>query len=183
MYEEGEIHIKPCEALRAQDIKRWHMVELSRQQSLAEHTYNVMIIAMAIAEAKNFGHKMGEIARVALMHDMAEVFIGDLPTPAKKVYSIWGMSAFERSCTYMGATPTSETKMVNEIVKQADIIEACLYLRKYAKCNYSFNAYTKLEKELYDSEDEVAIEIYESCYNLTPRSLYDFYNVADAKAD
>lgn len=72
--------------MRLQSVKRWHMIDTTRQQTLAEHSANVALLAGYIATTSPglyFGH-FTEVAAVALMHDLDEVFIGDIPTHTKR---------------------------------------------------------------------------------------------------
>lgn len=71
--------------LRVGHVKRWHNVNTIRQQTVAEHSYMVTIMAMHMAK------KMGAdplfvmiVAAHSLFHDSAEVVLGDTPTPAKR---------------------------------------------------------------------------------------------------
>ena len=67
--------------LRAGDVKRWHIVRTHREQSLAEHSFNVCMIARAIA--KGAGIDDMEITKAALAHDLDEVLLGDVPSSVK----------------------------------------------------------------------------------------------------
>jgi 5'-deoxynucleotidase len=71
--------------LRAGHIKRWHNVNTNREQTVAEHSYMVTLIAVHLAQ-----HMIGDekfnaaVAFHALFHDSPEVVLGDTPTPAKR---------------------------------------------------------------------------------------------------
>lgn len=72
--------------MRLQSVKRWHMIDTTRQQTLAEHSANVALLAGYIATTSPglyFGHS-AEVTAAALMHDLDEVFIGDIPTHTKR---------------------------------------------------------------------------------------------------
>lgn len=71
--------------LRVGHVKRWHNVNTIRQQTLAEHQYMVMLIALhlsmkIIADEEFSMH----VLITAMFHDMPEVVAGDMPTPAKR---------------------------------------------------------------------------------------------------
>lgn len=74
--------MKINDILRASGVTRWHIVRTVRPQSLAEHTFDVVMIARAIA--KNAGYDDYEIIKAALLHDLDEIVTGDIPTPSKK---------------------------------------------------------------------------------------------------
>lgn len=74
--------MKINDILRASGVTRWHIVRTVRPQSLAEHTFDVVMIARAIA--KIAGYDDYEIIKAALLHDLDEIVTGDIPTPSKK---------------------------------------------------------------------------------------------------
>lgn len=74
--------MKINDILRASGVTRWHIVRTVRPQSLAEHTFDVTMIARAIA--KIAGYDDAEITKAALLHDLDEVVTGDFPTPTKE---------------------------------------------------------------------------------------------------
>jgi len=171
-----DIQIRPCEAYRAIYIKRWAMVSTTKPQSLAEHTFGVITIALAIAEIKHVLHLRHEIIEQAYIHDMAEVYTGDVPTPTKRIFATTALNRFEKSCSYVGMSHQGSTsQLVNSIVKMADLVEACVFLHNHSDCNYGKSVLREMEKELYDSEDEAALKIYDELLNAEPRSLYRFY--------
>lgn len=72
--------------MRFHAVKRWHMIDTTRTQTLAEHSANVAVLAYHIAHTAPgmfFGPAENVVA-AALMHDMAEVFTGDFPSHSKK---------------------------------------------------------------------------------------------------
>ena len=73
--------MKINDILRASGVTRWHIVRMVRDQSLAEHTFDVVMIARAIA--KIAGVDDYEIIKAALLHDLDEIILGDFPTPTK----------------------------------------------------------------------------------------------------
>ena len=104
--------------LRSQSVKRWTIVETMRPQNLAEHTFNVVAIARAMA--KIIGVDDTNIMKYAFDHDLDEILTGDIPTPAKDM---------------MGTADQYEGKSKDEcgtteiaIVRLADIIEAIWYI-------------------------------------------------------
>lgn len=73
--------MKINDILRASGVTRWHIVRMVRPQSLAEHTFDVVMIARAIAAIA--GVDDYEITKAALLHDLDEIVTGDIPTPTK----------------------------------------------------------------------------------------------------
>jgi hypothetical protein len=77
-----EIH----DVMRASSVRRWHIVATSRSQSLAEHSFNVAQIALAILDEFKCGMREywgGQVVLMAINHDLYEVYEGDIPSTAK----------------------------------------------------------------------------------------------------
>ncbi len=68
-------------------IKRWGLMRSTRQENTQEHSWQVAVVAHALAVIKNrlFGGEVdaGLAAALALYHDVSETVTGDLPTPVK----------------------------------------------------------------------------------------------------
>jgi hypothetical protein len=76
--------------MRIQAVKRWHMIDTTRIQNLAEHTANVALLAMTIAKTApiNWFDAAAAVAAAALVHDIPESFTGDIPTHTKRHLSV-----------------------------------------------------------------------------------------------
>jgi 5'-deoxynucleotidase len=68
-------------------INRWGLMRNTRNENLAEHSFDTACIAHALAVLRNtrFGGKAdtGRVVMLAMYHDASEIFTGDLPTPVK----------------------------------------------------------------------------------------------------
>lgn len=70
-------------------VKRWTIVPMRREENVAEHSFRVAAIAEYLADRieadDNFEGSLDRlmILRIALRHDLDEVFSGDVPTPCK----------------------------------------------------------------------------------------------------
>ena len=72
---------------RLKFIKRWGLMRSAVEENTQEHSYQVAVVAHALAIIKNklFAGQLddGRVAVLALYHDASEVLTGDLPTPIK----------------------------------------------------------------------------------------------------
>lgn len=112
--------LKLVDILRAQSIKRWTIVNTAKQQSLAEHTFNVMAIARRICTALNIDDR--NVMKYAFDHDLDEVLTGDIPTPAKK--------RLEIDLPYNGNGKELCSELELAVVKTADVMEALIFIRE-----------------------------------------------------
>lgn len=72
---------------RMKYILRWSLMRNTRGENVCEHSYDVAVIAHALALLTNrrFGGSVdiGKCVSMALYHDAPEILTGDLPTPVK----------------------------------------------------------------------------------------------------
>lgn len=115
-------------AMRFGSVKRWHMLDTVRIQTLAEHSGNVALLAMIIAyhaPGMYFG-ACGVVAATALVHDLPEVFTGDIPTPTKR--HITGLDKMEDSLlTTLPRMGVSED--VKILIKICDLADGIRFIR------------------------------------------------------
>jgi len=71
--------------MRFHAVKRWHMIDTTRQQTLAEHSANDALLAFVIANKapRMFFGPAENVTTAALVHDLGEVFTGDIPSHTK----------------------------------------------------------------------------------------------------
>jgi 5'-deoxynucleotidase len=127
------------EQLRASHVKRWHIVQTARNQTVAEHSFNVAVIAGSLAAAMHWpgllqnSHKL-ELLQWALSHDMIEAVTGDIPTPFKKrLNEAAGMDVVSGAEDLVDSEQMAQYRkikgtVVESIVKIADLIEAIYFL-------------------------------------------------------
>ena len=72
---------------RMKNIYRWGLMRNTRRESLSEHSFEVALVAHALAVINN--ERLGGnadpnlCATAALFHDTSEITTGDMPTPVK----------------------------------------------------------------------------------------------------
>jgi hypothetical protein len=107
--------------MRSQYVKRWHIVNTAKSQSLAEHQFNVAMIAATIAtKLKANNSFIKNVTILALMHDAPEIVMGDIPTPAKRRGSKEGVFEFKLPFDIH----VGDSESARKIVKAADFLDA-----------------------------------------------------------
>lgn len=110
----------PLSLLHLSYVDRWVIAPTRRHQSVAEHSYRVAVIALALVgwrhpsvipgEYVGMGLTEREVVMAAVLHDSEEVLTGDIPGPQKSA-----IPGYLRDVTHMGAKEC--------LVKVADSIE------------------------------------------------------------
>lgn len=140
---------------RMKYINRWGLMRNSRYETLSEHSFDVAVIAHALAVIKNTyfggGADAERIAVLALYHDAPEILTGDLPTPVKyyndetkAAYNKVEETAIQRFIDMLPSEMQSEYKKIFiksdeedynwKIVKAADSISALIKCIEEEKC-------------------------------------------------
>ena len=124
----GEEHHVVETVMRMHSVKRWHMIDTTRQQTLAEHSANVAMLAMAIVMTSpmHFFDDPMLVCAAALTHDVPECFTGDIPTHTKK--HLEGLGELEYAVTpkvfNIGVGPKSEA-----LIKLCDLADGIRFIR------------------------------------------------------
>lgn len=84
---------------RMKYIDRWALMRNTDSESLSQHSFEVAIIAHALAIISNTrlktNYDANKVALIGLYHDTAEILTGDMPTPVK-YYSTEILEAFKK---------------------------------------------------------------------------------------
>lgn len=131
--------------LRASHVKRWHIVETSKRQSVAEHSFNVILFAQHIAQLE--GIDPTSLVLYAVQHDLDEVVTGDVPTPVKIAVTGRKLTVANR---------------VAELVKIADYLDAIHFLAMYG-----IGAHAKLVR----NELVATVGLYTSVAGVSDRTM------------
>ena len=136
-----------AQKLRLMQVPRWTIVPLLRNQSVAEHSWAVAILAMELAY--RCGINPEDVAKHAVEHDITEVVTGDIPTPLKKAIVSAGAGHVVHH------EPIPEGDGIATIVKIADTMEAIIYISRWGNSlqakNIQNEMYERLNAELYES--------------------------------
>jgi len=111
-------------------VPRWNIVDHSKAQSVADHTFRVMVIATEIAARNEMGIGWEGMLYI-LHHDADESYSADIPTPAKRKLGLKIDSL--ALCPWIGDWVGLEfiSVKVKAIIDLADQIEAYTFIRRY----------------------------------------------------
>lgn len=112
--------------LRAMQVKRYPISYVNRDQSMAEHSFCVMLIALELISDIQDEKLYVEVMAYAALHDMDEVETGDIPSPFKR--------KLRRECPAVIPVLDGQPKAGQEarlIVKVADLLEALYYIDEF----------------------------------------------------
>ncbi|MBT9158765.1 MAG: hypothetical protein DDT26_00012 [Dehalococcoidia bacterium] len=135
------------EKLRLGHVRRWHIVAVSREQTVADHSHRVGVITEEILRILGIfnwnSNTTLNAMRWAAIHDRPEIKLGDIPTPGKELIrsnSARGrdpihLSELEAEATDLEyfelsecVSPGGDCSVAGHVVKLADTLEAINYL-------------------------------------------------------
>ncbi|MFC2074723.1 5'-deoxynucleotidase [Bdellovibrionota bacterium] len=157
-------------------IHRWGLKRNHHPENIQEHSYQVAVIAHALAVIRNriFGGSVNpdRIAVLALFHDVGEVLTGDLPTPIKyfnpqiktaykEIEKFAGQRLFSMlpeklKPDYESIFFTNDENKENwTLVKAADVI--CAYLKCLEEVNSGNQEFVMAEKSVKKKVEKLAL--------------------------
>jgi hypothetical protein len=154
--------------MRLQAVKRWHMIETSRTQTLAEHSANVALLVFAIARTTPGAYFRTELSTIiALMHDLGESFLGDVPTPTKRLMGRDKMNGLELqvlpSCFSQVVSSGSEREAL--LIKICDLADGIRFIRLHGVDQTAVWAREGIEEQLTAKLDRAKLEWPEPVYH------------------
>lgn len=120
--------------LLLQEVQRYPISYVNRPQSVAEHSYNVLLIAMWLVEDSDDIDLRREVMEYAIVHDMEEVRTGDIPSPFKRDLRLRCPDVVKYLDGEHFVLPE-----VRAIVKLADCIEAIYYIQEFGGSRYTMD--------------------------------------------
>lgn len=117
-------------ALDAQHVKRWSLVATTAESNVASHSFNVAVIAIAIWQRmfNKIGISKEQVCYYALLHDIDEVFTGDIPTPTKQAMRRQGV---EPNDLFDGQERADIPNKIRDIIKMADLIDNYVFISQH----------------------------------------------------
>lgn len=139
--------IRGSDALRLGYIRRWGMVSTVREQDVASHSCRVALIVLFLLEeilkrcspterlVRSARYIRATAMAMAVVHDLDEVFSGDIPSPFKR----WAGEKvgpiprpFDMESLFSNVDATSENELCRKLVHWADAVEALVFISENA---------------------------------------------------
>lgn len=128
------------QVMKLSSIKRWAIIEMSRPQSVAEHSYNVAMITLSVINTleRNGEYKMDNVEKHtamgwALCHDLTEILTGDFPSSLKEHFGndIAQMEKDKFPCHHHLKRTAEQFVIPKIVVKAADLVDAIQYAKRF----------------------------------------------------
>jgi len=151
----GKEHHAIESVMRLQAVKRWHMIDTTRTQNLAEHSANVAVLAAMIAftAPSYWFDSHTSIAMAALVHDIAEAFTGDIPSHTKRY--LVDIKPLEQSVIH----PVFNMDGINDhskaLIKLCDLADGIRFIRLHGIDMTANHAQEGLEDQIIEKLDQL----------------------------
>lgn len=116
-----------------QYVKRWTMVGVDKESTVASHSFGVAMIAMEIRK-RMFNTAFfteRDVCYYALIHDVKESYTGDIPTPTKAGMKEAGFDPDNYHEDHIGEE-SPPGSVIPAIIKAADLIENYIFISEHA---------------------------------------------------
>ncbi len=158
-------------------VKRWQAVPTHENQSIAGHMYGVCLLALEFFDLiQQWGTdyagrppspptSAGEVARYALMHDVHEIYTGDIPSVADVKFSQSRIEEIQEKSGYSTLPKHPEASpFVKTLVKLADLTEACHFLIREGRGKRKKYIVSCLEEDIAEALNKARAEFTDSLY-------------------
>lgn len=157
--------------LRAAGVTRWHIVKTHNKQSLAEHSFNVAMIAVDILRRADLAEKEKEAAWIALHHDLDEVITGDIPTPMKSPIVKAELAAMS------GMAPPVGDEDINAAIKFADLFDSVIFLLEEGASRHAVAVMGMINKQISDLLDTAPEHIAEAAKECISKIMSEDFTI------
>lgn len=128
----GPVLDSTADMLGLADVHRWAVVKTNRPQNVAEHTYNVMVLALEICARLGVDEVMQfQCLKWGMVHDVPETLTGDIDGKFKRMYPELRenlVRAENSSFPWYANEAASAPPIAIAIIKLADKLETMLFL-------------------------------------------------------
>ncbi len=147
--------------LRAGTVKRWHIVAVARDQTIADHMYRVQLLSSHFLQCLGLFDWSSSITlntmEWARLHDLPEVETGDRPSCS---VAYWKVNQMALRKSFPAVAELDETVHVDcplagAIVKTADLVEALDYIRTWGMGPQKREVIEDLQRKIPDARQEV----------------------------
>ena len=136
---------------RMRHIARWALMRNTRTENVEEHSYEVAVLAHALAvigrDLFRKGLDPNAIAAAALFHDAPEIITGDMPTPIKyynpDIKAAYRQVEAVAQDKLLSMLPPELAPAYDGLVRESDP-----EVRRYVKAADKLSAYIKCVEEL-----------------------------------
>jgi len=134
-------------------VRRWHIVTVAREQTVAEHQYRVWLFtreSLKILEIPLLSELGLRTQFRSLEHDQAEVVLGDIPTPSKAFLNeVFGADVVgSAEIQIIGGISSDDKKFAGAIIKCADLLESVDWLRIVKLGDHAESVFSDLKSTL-----------------------------------
>jgi len=137
--------------MRMSAVKRWHMIDTTRTQNLAEHTANVALLSWLIAHsAPTIFFNPTQVLLSAMVHDLGEAFLGDTPTHSKALIGKDLINRIESSIlpAVYSAQIAEKDSPEAQLLKMCDLADGIRFVRLHGVDMTATHAQEGLEQQL-----------------------------------
>lgn len=150
--------------LALSDVRRWGVIKTMRTQSVAEHSFNVMVIAAELMTRCGLTStvQLAQMYGWAMIHDMPECLSGDIDgkfkrdNPAlKEMITVAEGKHFPDYVVLAKSVPP----YISTIVKVADKIEAITFIKVWGVGDRAVDVVEELEGVLYNEWCQKMVDV------------------------